>query len=123
MSVEGTQRSTSKVKEDLWKSFTSEVNPASLDNIAYSVVNRMLDVVAREISTMEGRLVPLEQKMDNKKWTMNCVIFGAELFRSLYHGQISKDDAIAKIQNLSSGFTDEEETYLLRRVQDLVVDV
>jgi len=61
--------------------------------------------------------------MGNDQWTMNCVIFGAELFRSLYRGQISKDDAIAKIKNLSSELTDEEATYLLKRVQDLVVSV
>jgi len=59
--------------------------------------------------------------MGNYQWTMNCVIFGAELFKSLYQGQISKEDAIAKIKTLSSELTDDEVTYLLKRVQDLVV--
>lgn len=59
--------------------------------------------------------------MGNNQWTMNCVIFGAELFKSLSQGQISKDDAIAKIKNLSSELTVPEAAYLLKRVQDLVV--
>ena len=53
--------------------------------------------------------------MGNNQWTMNCVIFGANLFKSLYRGQISKDAAIAKIKNLSSELTDGETTYLLKK--------
>jgi len=58
--------------------------------------------------------------MGSNTWTMNCVIFGAELFKSLLRGQISKDDAIAKIRNLTSELTDIEVSYLLERVQDMV---
>lgn len=53
-------------------------------------------------------------------WMMNCVIFGAGLFKSLSQGQITKDDAITKIKGLSSQLTDEEAHYLLKRVNDLV---
>ena len=56
-------------------------------------------------------------------WTMNCVLFGAELFKQLSQGQIKKEDAIAKIKGLSSELTDEETTYLLKRLQDLVVGI
>jgi hypothetical protein len=58
--------------------------------------------------------------VDNSQWTMNCVIFGAELFKLLYEGSITKVDAIAKVKNLSSELTDEEAGYLLKRIQDLV---
>lgn len=56
----------------------------------------------------------------NTQWTMNCVIFGAELFKLLSQGQITKEEAIAKIKNLSSELTDEKASYLLKRVNDLV---
>ena len=58
--------------------------------------------------------------MDNSQWTMNCVIFGAELFKLLSTGQITKEEAIAKIKNLSSELTDELASYLLKRVNDLI---
>ena len=61
--------------------------------------------------------------MNNNQWTMNCVIFGAELLRTLYYGEISKDDAIARIKNLSSELTDAEASYLLERIQDVAVSV
>jgi len=54
---------------------------------------------------------------------MNCVILGAELFKLLYTGQIPKEEAIAKIKNLSSELTDEEVSYLLMRVNKLVYSV
>ena len=60
--------------------------------------------------------------MDNQ-WTMNCVIFGAELFKLLYQGKISKADAIAKVQNLTPELSGMEAGYLLKRIQDLVVSV
>ena len=61
--------------------------------------------------------------MGNNQWTMNCVIFGAELFKQLSQGQIKKEDAMARVKNLSSSLTDEETAYLLKRIQDLVVGV
>ena len=54
------------------------------------------------------------------QWTMNCVLFGAGLFKKLSQGQIKKEDAIAEIKNLSSDLTDAEVTYLLGRIQALV---
>ncbi|MBA7639999.1 hypothetical protein ES703_47660 [subsurface metagenome] len=56
----------------------------------------------------------------NNQWTMNCVLFGAELFKRLSQGQLSKREAIAKIVNLTSELTDDERVYLLRRIQDLI---
>lgn len=58
--------------------------------------------------------------MDNNQWTMNCVIFGAELFKLLSTGQISKTDAIARIKKLTSEINDETAIYLLKRVNELV---
>jgi len=51
---------------------------------------------------------------------MNSIIFGAELFKQLYQGRISKEAALEKIKNLTSSLRDEERAYLLKRVQDLV---
>ena len=54
------------------------------------------------------------------QWAMNCVLFGAELFKQLAQGQLSKEKAIEKIRGLTSELTETEIVYLLRRVQDLV---
>jgi len=51
---------------------------------------------------------------------MNCVLFGARIFKQLSQGQLSKEEAIGEIRNLTSELSDTEMDYLLRRVQDLV---
>lgn len=56
----------------------------------------------------------------NNQWTMNCVIFGADLFKQLYRGQLTKEEAIAKIRSLTSELRDTEVDYLLHRVQELI---
>lgn len=58
--------------------------------------------------------------MPTNQWMMNCVLFGAELFKQLYRGQLTKEDAITKTKDLSSELTDEEAAYLVKRVQDKV---
>jgi len=58
--------------------------------------------------------------MASRQWTMNCVIFGAELFKALSQGQLSKEEALERIKNLSSELGIEEAPYLLKRIQDLV---
>jgi len=58
--------------------------------------------------------------MGDSQWAMNCVLFGAGLFRQLSRGQVTKEEALAKIRELTSQFTDEEVTYLLKRLNDLV---
>jgi len=59
------------------------------------------------------------QKTRDAQWAINCVIFGAELFKKLSRGQIKKEDALAEIKNLSSVLSDESAAYLLRRLNDL----
>ena len=59
--------------------------------------------------------------MGNNQWTMNCVIFGADLFKQLSQGQLKKEEAIAKVKNLSSELTDDETVYLLKRIQNIVI--
>jgi len=61
--------------------------------------------------------------MDQNQWTMNCVLFGASLFKKLSQGQLKKEEAIAEIKNLSSSLTDETAAYTLKRIQDLVTGV
>lgn len=58
--------------------------------------------------------------MAGNQWTMNCVIFGAALFKKFSQGQITKEDAIAEIKNLTSSLGIDERAYLLKRIQDLV---
>ncbi len=58
--------------------------------------------------------------MSTNPWMMACVLSGAELFKKLSQGQISKEDAIAEIKNLSSEMTDESAAYLLQRLNELV---
>lgn len=51
---------------------------------------------------------------------MNAVIFGAGLYKKLYQGEISKENAISEIKNLSSELSDVEAPYLLKRVMDKI---
>ena len=60
------------------------------------------------------------EKAQRSHWTMNCALFGAELFKKLSRGQIKREDAIAEIKNLSSDMSDETATYLLMRLNDLI---
>ena len=58
--------------------------------------------------------------MDHNQWTMNCVLFGAEIFKKLSQGQITKEQASVEIKNLSSELDDIHVGYLLGRLDDLV---
>lgn len=60
------------------------------------------------------------EKARRNEWTMNCALFGAALFKQLSRGQIKKEDAIARIKNLSSDISDDVAAYLLRRLNDLI---
>ena len=57
--------------------------------------------------------------MNNLSWTMNCILFGAEII------QIVKDnkpeEVITKIKNLSSEFDDTTAKYLLMRLSGFKV--
>ena len=61
-----------------------------------------------------------ETKVNKNQELMNFVLFGAQLYKDLYQGQLAKDAAVAQIKNLSSALTDTEAAYLLKRVQDLI---
>ncbi len=72
------------------------------------------------IGMLAGLLARTGIPKERYQWTMNCVLFGAELFKQLSQGQLKKEDAIVKIKSLSSALTDEDPPYLLQRIQDLV---
>ncbi len=56
----------------------------------------------------------------HNQWTMNCVLFGAETFKRLSRGEISKVEALEGIKELSSEITDEVAAYLLVRINDII---
>lgn len=62
----------------------------------------------------------MEAGRGDNEWTINCVLFGAVLFKLLSQGQVTQEDAIAQIKDLSSSLRDGEVSYLLTRLQDLV---
>lgn len=79
---------------------------------------RIIGVIRKGINSNCGKEVI--SMPDSVQWTMNCVLFGAGLFKKLSQGQLKKEDAIAEVKNLSSELTDEFADYLLKRIQDLV---
>ena len=54
------------------------------------------------------------------KETVNCVITGAELFKLLSHGQITKGEALIKIKSLAPEASVEEADALLSKINSMV---
>ena len=60
------------------------------------------------------------EKSRRNHWTMNCILFGAQLLKKYSQGQITKEEAEEQIKNLSSEISDEVAGYLLVRLDELV---
>lgn len=52
--------------------------------------------------------------MNDKQWTMNCILFGAKLATLVLEG--NKEEAIKEILNLSSELTVSDANYLWDRL-------
>ena len=55
--------------------------------------------------------------MSDLTWTMNCVLFGAEIISLVRAGK--DQEALVEIKKLSSQFNDNEANYLLVRLKQL----
>lgn len=58
--------------------------------------------------------------MADNQWTLNCAIFGAELFKKINKRTLTRQAALDEVKNLSSSLTDEEASYLVLRITDLI---
>jgi len=54
------------------------------------------------------------------QWTMNCILFGAQLLKHYSQGQITKEEVEEQITNLSSDISEEVAGYLLVRLDEIV---
>lgn len=55
--------------------------------------------------------------MEGITWTMNCVLFGAEVIELIRANKL--DEARDKIKGLTSEFDDQAANYLIMRLQEL----